>query len=243
MKKHHLSNSLKLILAAAAIPISVGALAGETVELKLSGIIRPSACSISMPNSTASYEEIMFEALLENEINFLGQKDFEINISCPEPTQIGLTNTESYDANNQFMLKSNISRTDWNQMTGKQLPEDPYNVKVSSSSNHIIGQAIGYLHSVTSPELTDLELLRRARASETLWRNVSTDNINPIEDSDIVFSWGNSGVSVKPITNMSLTLSMITALYSRHAISENLPNGLNEALDYNGRMSLTMVYL
>jgi type 1 fimbria pilin len=84
--------ALATMLAAA----SFGAHAAETADLAVQGMIRPSACNVSLSgNGTVDYGTISALTLSETAGTALPSRDFTLSVNCDAPTVIGFVTTDN----------------------------------------------------------------------------------------------------------------------------------------------------
>jgi len=83
-------------LATMLTAASFGAHAAESADLAVQGMIRPSACNVSLSgNGTVDFGTISAQTLSETAATVLPTRDFTLSVNCDAPTVIGFVTTDN----------------------------------------------------------------------------------------------------------------------------------------------------
>jgi len=208
------------ILAAAALT-SVVACAGNTVELKIIGTIRPTACTPSLgAGGVADYGTIAAASLMRGSYTKLPRKEMSFTIVCDAAAKVALKTIDNRSAS----VVSGVA--------GASVP-DAVVYGLGSVANSKVG---GYMLYIPQATVTadNTPVAQIFSASGGNWSSTADGMLG----KDRILSWAAAGTSTPAAFR---TVQGVIAIEPYLNKPENLP--LSQSVPLDGSVTLEVVYL
>jgi len=213
-------------LATMLTAASFGAHAAETADLAVQGMIRPSACNVSLSgNGTVDFGTISALTLNQTTPTTLPDRNFSLTVVCDAPTAIGWTTTDNREGTAHTTAGTSIftNRNAW--------------FGVGSKDGRNIGAFIlDIRNNQPTADGANVAAINSYDAGQT-WNNEAYV-VSPRLNGRIV-SWGETSTS-QPGTYTTITQPLTLRLAI--APTDELPD-LTEAISIDGLASITINYL
>ncbi len=212
-------NSIALA-AALSLGIALSANANESSDLRVSGSILPSACTISLSPSTIDYGTIAAASLSNTALTPLHDMPFSVMISCNEPTVTALSFGDNRAGTEGDSALASETWFGLGELDGK--PLGAFQLVRTSDSVTANGDDVGTIEYTRSNS----------------WLQMNVDYPQVSARSGYMLSWWAAGTVPLAYKNVVVPLAVRPMLIGK----QNMPS-LADVVPLDGLATISLVYL
>lgn len=210
-----------LIALTSALCAATVAYAAPSVELRVTGVIRPSACTPTLGNGgAADYGTIPAKSLNAGRFTTLDVKQVSLTVTCDAAAKIAIVTIDNRSASRVPNITDGIK-------SGAA-----YNFGLGSVAGQNIG---GYVMSFANNATADGKAVSNIVSKDR--GNSWSANTGTIDHNGTYFSFSQDGVAPLALKTLSVTLNVQAVLNK----SENLP--LHQDIQLDGSATIEIKYL
>ncbi|WP_019448109.1 DUF1120 domain-containing protein [Cupriavidus sp. BIS7] len=227
MKFAHQRIVTPLFVALAAAFATTSALAAESVDLAVKGVIRPSACNVSVSTSELDFGTISAQTLSETAMTVLESRPVTVNVACDADTVLAISTADGRAGTAQAGALQAISAS---------VP-DSYGYGLGE----VAGRRIGAFAVTLGDATVDGAAGRRLRkdTNESRWYAITNQADAVIRTT----RWTAYASAAAPTTPMPVsTVSQVYTIQPVINTTANLPE-LTQGIPMDGQLTFTVQYL
>jgi len=233
---------IKMFLSALIVGTTFSALAADTVDLKVKGILSNTACSPTLSNdATVDFGRLKMSGLSATDVNQLGTRNITLTVTCDAPMAVGITTTDGRTSSLKALLITqgtsnnvNLDSATWEFGLGKTAGD--VNLGAYSITTATTNASGVTLDGVAADAI--VQKTSGASTTSTDWKKVAAISTDLKPDGTEVWSFAATGTLVPTAFKVAVLPLRVTA-----AIQDTTTLAITDDTNLDGLATFSLVYL